>query len=105
MKVLMQPNQITALKLVEQAQAALKSGDRSAARQFASQAARLAPELEEVWLMLAALAGPQASLEYLRQAAQGRRPARAVRICATGCRALGALEVHAAFEEELAALG
>ena len=66
----MQPNQLAALKLVEQAQNALKSGDRSAARQFASQAARLAPELEEVWLMLAALAGPQASLEYLRQALQ-----------------------------------
>ena len=46
-----------------------------------------------------------AKLQALRQATQKRRPARAVRICATGCRALGALEVHAAFEKELAAAG
>jgi lipoprotein-anchoring transpeptidase ErfK/SrfK len=67
----MQTNQLTALKLVEQAQNALKSGDRSTARQLAAQAARLAPELEEAWLLLAALAKqPQASLEYLHRALQ-----------------------------------
>jgi lipoprotein-anchoring transpeptidase ErfK/SrfK len=66
----MQPNQLAALKTLEQAQNALKSGDRSAARQFAMQAAHLAPELEDVWLMMAALAEPQASLEYLRQVLQ-----------------------------------
>ena len=42
-------------------------------------------------------------LRALRAAARKGRPERAVRICATGCRALGALDVHAAFEEELAA--
>jgi lipoprotein-anchoring transpeptidase ErfK/SrfK len=66
----MQPNQLSALKILEQAQNALKSGDRSAARQLATQAARLAPELEDVWLLMAALARPQASVEYLRQALQ-----------------------------------
>lgn len=70
MKVSMQSNQLAALKILEQAQTALKSGDRSTARQLATQAARLAPELEDVWLMLAALAKPQASLEYLRRALQ-----------------------------------
>ncbi len=44
-------------------------------------------------------------LREARRAARRRRPARAVRICTTGCRALGALEVHAAFERELAAAG
>ncbi len=40
-----------------------------------------------------------------RRQAQVLRPKRAVRICATGCRALGSLEVHAAFEKELASAG
>jgi len=70
MKVPMQPNQPTAFKLLERARNALKSGDKSAARQFATQAARLAPELEDAWLLMAALAGPQARVEYLRRALQ-----------------------------------
>ncbi len=48
---------------------------------------------------------PIKKLRTLRKEAQGQRPARAVRICATGCRALGALDVHAAFEAELATAG
>jgi lipoprotein-anchoring transpeptidase ErfK/SrfK len=64
------PNQRTAFDLLEQAQVALKNGDKLAARQLAAQAAGLAPELEEVWLMMAALAQPRASLEYLRRALQ-----------------------------------
>lgn len=48
------------------------------------------------------------SLQTLRErrerVARARKP-RAVRICATGCRAKGALEVHAAFERELASAG
>ena len=44
-------------------------------------------------------------LNDLRAEARGKRPKRAVRICATGCRALGALDVHAAFEKELASAG
>jgi NADH:ubiquinone oxidoreductase subunit F (NADH-binding)/(2Fe-2S) ferredoxin/NAD-dependent dihydropyrimidine dehydrogenase PreA subunit len=46
-----------------------------------------------------------AKLQALRRAAQLRRPGRAVRLCCTGCRALGALEVHDAFVKELAAAG
>ena len=38
------------------------------ARRFAQQAAKLAPDLEEPWLLLAALATPEASLEYLNRA-------------------------------------
>jgi NADH-quinone oxidoreductase subunit F len=48
---------------------------------------------------------PVSALRARREAARRRRPARAVRICTTGCRALGALEVFAAFESELAARG
>jgi lipoprotein-anchoring transpeptidase ErfK/SrfK len=66
----MQQNQLAAFKILEQAKSAMKSGDNPAARQLARQAAQLAPELEEAWLMMAALAKPQASLEYLRKAQQ-----------------------------------
>lgn len=53
---------------LEQAQAALQRGDKSAARRWARQATQLAPEREEGWLLLAAVAAPQASPGYLRQA-------------------------------------
>lgn len=53
-----------------QAQAALRSGDRQAARRWAAEAARLAPRREEPWLILAALAGPKASIGYLQRALQ-----------------------------------
>jgi lipoprotein-anchoring transpeptidase ErfK/SrfK len=66
----MNPNQSAAFKNIEQAQQALKSGDRNAARQFAVQAARLAPEMEEVWLMMGALASPRGSVAYLERALQ-----------------------------------
>ncbi|MBI2440448.1 MAG: 4Fe-4S dicluster domain-containing protein [Lentisphaerae bacterium] len=54
------------------------------------------------------MSGITAQIEKLRERrreAQARRPKRAVRICTTGCRALGALEVHAAFQKELASAG
>ena len=54
--------------LIQQAAQALQQGDRLKARQLASQAAHLAPELEEPWLILAALASPEASLTYLQRA-------------------------------------
>jgi lipoprotein-anchoring transpeptidase ErfK/SrfK len=47
---------------------ALKAGDKPLARQWASHAASLAPENEEPWVMLASLANPRASLEYLQRA-------------------------------------
>ncbi|MEA4910441.1 MAG: L,D-transpeptidase [Anaerolineaceae bacterium] len=57
-----------ALEALQTAQQALKSGDRRIARQFAARASQLAPEMEAPWLILAALAGPEASLEYLKHA-------------------------------------
>jgi len=53
---------------IQQARQALKKGDRRAARHWAQQAATLSPEQEEPWLIVAALASPRASLEYLKHA-------------------------------------
>ncbi len=53
---------------IQQARLALKSGDRRAARRWAEQAASLAPDQEDPWLIIAALATPRASLEYLKRA-------------------------------------
>ncbi|GAB4488118.1 MAG: hypothetical protein Fur0016_04710 [Anaerolineales bacterium] len=66
----MNPNQAAAYQSLQQAQQALKAGDRTTARHFAEQAVRATPELEEVWLMMAALASPQASVGYLQRALQ-----------------------------------
>lgn len=66
----MNPTQAAAYQLLQKAQQALKAGDRTTAYHFAEQAARSAPELEEVWLMMAALAAPQASVAYLQRALQ-----------------------------------
>jgi lipoprotein-anchoring transpeptidase ErfK/SrfK len=50
------------------ARRALQSGNHREARRWAQQAAALAPQSEEPWLLLAALAGPRASLAYLKRA-------------------------------------
>ena len=50
------------------ARQALQSGDRQAARRWAEIAAAHSPELEEPWLILAALASPRASISYLERA-------------------------------------
>ncbi|OGV65835.1 MAG: hypothetical protein A2498_09850 [Lentisphaerae bacterium RIFOXYC12_FULL_60_16] len=54
---------------------------------------------------MSAMNTPIEALQIRRREAIASHPRRAVRICCTGCRALGALEVHAAFEAELAAAG
>jgi lipoprotein-anchoring transpeptidase ErfK/SrfK len=64
----MNPNQTAAFKTLEQAQQVLKSGDKDTARQLAELAAQLAPDLEEVWLLMAALATPQESVAHLQKA-------------------------------------
>ena len=64
----MNSNQIAAFKNLEQAQQALKGGDKKTARQLSAQAAQLAPELEEVWLLMAALSSPYDSVTYLEKA-------------------------------------
>jgi len=53
---------------VQKAYQSLHQGNRNQARSHAEQAARFAPELEEPWLVLAALSDPRASITYLKQA-------------------------------------
>ena len=53
---------------IQNARNSLKRGDRRSARRWAEHAASLAPNQEEPWLIIAALANPRASLAYLKQA-------------------------------------
>jgi lipoprotein-anchoring transpeptidase ErfK/SrfK len=55
-------------RAIQRAYQALKRGDRRLARRWAERAASLAPKQEEPWLIMAALASPRASLEYLKHA-------------------------------------
>jgi lipoprotein-anchoring transpeptidase ErfK/SrfK len=57
-----------ALIAIEQARQAYRKKDRRSTRYWAQQAITLAPELEDGWLWLAAVSGPQASLSYLQRA-------------------------------------
>ncbi len=59
-----------AREAVQMARQALQRGDRGAVRRLAGQAASLAPELEDPWLLLAAVASPRASVAYLQHALQ-----------------------------------
>lgn len=51
-----------------QAQTALQRGERTTARRCAWRAIALAPELEEPWLLMSAVASPRASVVYLKRA-------------------------------------
>jgi lipoprotein-anchoring transpeptidase ErfK/SrfK len=66
----MTPSPDSARQAIQQASLALRQGRRADARRWAQQAAALAPDQEEPWLMLAALASPRASVEYLQRALQ-----------------------------------
>ncbi|MQC26942.1 MAG: hypothetical protein DWG76_05790 [Chloroflexi bacterium] len=55
-------------RLFKEARAALAEGRRADARRLAHEAARLAPQQEAPWLLLAATAEPKASIGYLEQA-------------------------------------
>jgi lipoprotein-anchoring transpeptidase ErfK/SrfK len=55
-------------QIVRLARQALQRGDTRQARSYAAQATRLAPELEDGWLLLAAVASPRASVAYLQKA-------------------------------------
>lgn len=55
-------------KAVMQAREALRNGFIKEARQWAEHAARLAPQSEDPWLILAAIAGPAESMDYIRKA-------------------------------------
>jgi lipoprotein-anchoring transpeptidase ErfK/SrfK len=64
----MNPHQDEAHSAVEQARYALRNNRRSEARRLAERAASLAPEMEDPWLILAAIASPNDSLEYIQKA-------------------------------------
>jgi multiple sugar transport system permease protein len=59
---------IPADQALKQAYAAMRNGDKQAARHWAQVTASLAPDMEDPWLVLAAVASPHASLAYLEQA-------------------------------------
>lgn len=55
---------------IQNARAALRSGDRTSARRFAEQAAKLAPQLIDSWLILASVSSPRESMAYIERALQ-----------------------------------
>jgi lipoprotein-anchoring transpeptidase ErfK/SrfK len=61
---------LQAQQFIQYAREALRSGDRGAARRWAEQAAELAPQLEDPWLILAAVASPRASVTFIQRALQ-----------------------------------
>jgi lipoprotein-anchoring transpeptidase ErfK/SrfK len=57
-----------AQEFIRLAYQALRSNNREQARQYAVQAAELAPRLEDPWLILGAISDPQAAVGYLKRA-------------------------------------
>ncbi len=53
---------------VQKAREALRNNNRTEARQWAERAASLAPQMEDPWLILAAVASPRASVDYIQRA-------------------------------------
>jgi lipoprotein-anchoring transpeptidase ErfK/SrfK len=64
---------------IQQAMQAMRRGEHTQARRWASLAAQLDPTSEQPWLILAALASPQASLAYLRIALERNPHSQAAR--------------------------
>lgn len=63
-----QPATSPAQQLAQLARQAMRQGNRTEARRLAMEAARLDPQMEDAWLVLAALASPEASIRYLQRA-------------------------------------
>ena len=62
-------NQMNEARLaVQKAREALRNNNRTEARKWAEQAASLAPQSEDPWLVLAAIADPRDSMEYIQRA-------------------------------------
>ena len=59
---------ITASLALQQAESALRRGEKQAARHWAQIAVAMAPDTEEPWLIMAAVANPSASIFYLERA-------------------------------------
>jgi LysM repeat protein len=66
----MLPDAAVSTAAIQNAYRALLAGDKSAARRYGQQAAALAPQREEAWLILGFVASPHASLAYMQQALQ-----------------------------------
>lgn len=64
----MRSDPLAARRVLRNAERAMQSGDNRAARRWAEMAAALAPDIEDPWLLLAAIANPRASVAYLEQA-------------------------------------
>jgi len=64
----MNTNLSQAQQALQYAYDALRVGDNKVARRWAEQAARLAPQLEDPWLILASISEPEASIRYLEEA-------------------------------------
>ncbi len=64
----MNPNIEKALQYLSRAKAAILQNRNEDALYFSTQASELAPELEEVWLLLAAVSHPDKAVEYLNKA-------------------------------------
>ena len=60
--------QALAAEANQKARQALRQGDPRSARRHATQSVQLAPELEDGWLLMAAIASPRASIAYLQHA-------------------------------------
>ena len=65
---MMKPDPEVFKKILLNAQQALQRGERHTARRWAERAVELVPDSEEAWLILAAVASPRASINYLEQA-------------------------------------
>jgi lipoprotein-anchoring transpeptidase ErfK/SrfK len=66
----MDPAFFQSREAVVQARDALRRGDMTRAREWAERAAQLSPQSEEPWLILAAVASPGESVDYIRKALQ-----------------------------------
>ena len=66
----MKPELTQAQKAIRNAHKALGIKDRSTARRWAEQATKLAPELEDPWLILASVSSPKASVAFIERALQ-----------------------------------
>ena len=64
----MKPDPEVFRRILLNAHQALQRGERHAARRWAERAVQLAPDSEDAWLILAAVASPRASINYLQKA-------------------------------------
>ena len=64
----MASNSVPAYQVLKQAHAALQRGDKQAARRRVQIVATIAPEVEDPWLILAAVARPSPSIASLERA-------------------------------------